>query len=123
MKRPALFVLLSALAFAASAQSTSPTPATPQPEAQQSTADQGLANQGLDPATSDQNASDRSANSKTRPLSDHNCLRQTGSRIIPRDAKGGCAHATGRAYTREELDRTGGRDLAHSLRLLDPAIQ
>lgn len=118
MKRPALFVLLSALAFAASAQSTSPTPATPQPEAQQNTADQGL-----DPATSDQSAPDRSADSKTRPLSDHNCLRQTGSRIIPRDAKGGCAHATGRAYTREELDRTGGRDLAHSLRLLDPAIQ
>jgi hypothetical protein len=120
MKRPALFVLLSALAFAASAQSTSPTPATLQPEAQQSTADQGLADQ----TASDQSAPDKNGNSKARPLSDHNCLRHTGSRIIPRDAKGeGCAHATGRAYTREELDRTGGRDLAHSLRLLDPAIQ
>jgi hypothetical protein len=115
MKRHALFVLLSALAFAASAQSVSPAPATPQAETEQAVADQ---------STADQSAPDQKGDSRTRPLSDHNCLRQTGSRIIPRDAKGeGCANATGRAYTREELDRTGGRDLAHSLRLLDPAIQ
>lgn len=118
MKRPVLLVLLSALAFAASAQSTSPTSdavAAPAAETQQNTADQ---------SATDQSTPDQNADSKARPLSDHNCLRQTGSRIIPRNAKGeGCANATGRAYTREELDSTGGRDLAHSLRLLDPAIQ
>jgi hypothetical protein len=120
MKRPALFVLLSALAFAASAQSVSPVPATPQAEPRQAVAGQSAADQNI----ADQGTPDKSTSSKTRPLSDHNCLRQTGSRIIPRDAKGeGCASATGRAYTREELDRTGGRDLAHSLRLLDPAIR
>jgi len=115
MKRPVLFVLLSALAFAASAQSASPTPEA----SVASTARQDVEQSATDQATSDQNAS-----AKPRVLSDHNCLRQTGSRIIPRDVNGeGCAHATGRAYTREELDRTGGRDLAHSLRLLDPAIR
>jgi hypothetical protein len=120
MKRPILFLLLSGLAFAASAQSASPTPATSQAETQQNTADHDIADQSI----ADQSRSDKKADSKTRPLSDHNCLRETGSRIIARDATGeGCANATGRAYTREELYRTGGRDLAHSLRLLDPAIQ
>jgi hypothetical protein len=116
MKRPVLFVLLSALAFAASAQSASPTPeASPASTAQRHIAAQS----GAEPGAPDQNAA-----AKTRALSDHNCLRHTGSRIISRDARGeGCANATGRAYTREELDSTGGRDLAHSLRLLDPAIQ
>ncbi|WP_368562345.1 hypothetical protein [Pseudoxanthomonas sp. UTMC 1351] len=120
MKRPALFVFLSALAFAAGAQSVSPAPATPQAEPQQTVADQGTADQSV----VGQSTPDQNTDSKPRPLSDHNCLRQTGSRVIRRDAKGkGCANATGRAYTREELERTGGRDLAHSLRLLDPAIQ
>lgn len=122
MKRPILFAFLSALAVAANAQSATPTPdavAVPTAETQQDAADQSVAGQDKpDRSTPDQNAG-----SKTRPLSDHNCLRQTGSRI-PRTAKGeGCTNAAGRAYTREELDGTGGRDLAHSLRLLDPAIQ
>jgi len=123
MKRRILFVLLSALAFAANAQSAAP--ATPQAEPRQAVTDQSATDQSTtDQSVTDASTPDQNAGSQSRPLSDHNCLRHTGSRIIPRDAKGkGCASATGRAYTREELDRTGGRDLAHSLRLLDPAIQ
>lgn len=110
MKRPVLFVLLSALAFAASAQS-----ASPQVEQQQTATDQ---------STADQSRLEQKADAKTHPLSDRNCLRQTGSRIVSRDAKGeGCANATGRSYTREELERTGSRDLAQSLRMLDTAIR
>lgn len=109
MKRSFLFVLLSGLAFAASAQSAQPVSATPEPAPQA--------------APAGQDATDQNASSDKAALSDRDCLRHTGSRLIRRDAKGdGCANATGRAYTREELDRTGGRDLAQSLRLLDPAI-
>ena len=83
MKRPVLFILLSALAFAASAQSASQTPEA----SVDSTARQDVEQSATDQATSDQNAS-----AKPRVLSDHNCLRHTGSRIISRDARGeGCA--------------------------------
>jgi hypothetical protein len=121
MKRTALFVLLSALAFAASAQSAAPAPATPDATAlSQAEAERNAA----DLSEADRSEASEKADSAARPLSDRNCLRHTGSRVIRRDTKGeGCANATGRAYTREELDRTGGRDLAHSLRLLDPAIR
>jgi len=56
-------------------------------------------------------------------LADRSCLRHTGSRLIGRnrgDRK--CATAAGRAYSREDLDRTGSIDLADALRRLDPAI-
>lgn len=56
---------------------------------------------------------------------DAHCLRETGSRIRLRDrAPAARCHgfAAGRAYTREDLDRTGEVDIADALRRLDPAI-
>jgi hypothetical protein len=72
------------------------------------------------------------------PLSDRNCLRETGSLITAsqnakddrahragKSSKRGdqCANANGRAYTREDIDRTGEVDLADALRRLDPSIR
>lgn len=51
------------------------------------------------------------------------CLRQTGSRIVS-DKNDGARRclSNGRAYTRQDLERTGETDLAAALRKLDPAI-
>ncbi len=66
---------------------------------------------------------------------DRNCLQQTGSHITAaRNARNArtthgdksqlrCSNATGRSYTREDIDRTGATDLAQALRMLDPAIR
>lgn len=65
------------------------------------------------------------ANTKQAPLSESSCLRHTGSRIVARhDAKGlkRCNAQPGRAYTREDLDRTGHVNIADALRALDPAV-
>lgn len=73
------------------------------------------------------------AEAKKPPVSDAHCLRHTGSRITHRadsrnaradDRKGRtCSNGTiGRAYTREDLDRTGRIDIADALRALDPSI-
>ena len=62
---------------------------------------------------------------KSPPLSDRHCLRHTGTRIVARAerrARYKCAPAFGRAYTREELDRTGQVNIADALRMLDPSI-
>ncbi len=56
-------------------------------------------------------------------LSEANCVRQTGSRITARDGKPRCNGQPGRAYTKEDIDRTGHTNLADALRTLDPAIQ
>ena len=74
-----------------------------------------------------------SANSNDRDaVSDHTCLRQTGSRIIASanaradarkdKAKRQCTGAPGRSYSREDIDRTGAVDLADALRRLDPSV-
>ena len=47
------------------------------------------------------------------------CL-QTGTRILLK--AGECSAATGRVYTKDELDRTGQTDTAEALRQLDPSI-
>lgn len=69
------------------------------------------------------------------PRIDRNCLTRTGSRIVARDnatrsarerndklAKR-CVAASGRVYSREDLERTGEIDIAEALRKLDPAIR
>jgi len=75
------------------------------------------------------------ADAKKPPVSDAYCLRHTGTRITSRAVdKAGANAATarksrtcsngaiGRAYTRDDLDRTGDINLADALRKLDPAI-
>lgn len=76
---------------------------------------------------------------KKPPMSDAYCLRHTGTRITSRaadktadkaDANAAkartsrtCSNGTiGRAYTRDDLDRTGEVDIADALRKLDPSI-
>ncbi len=55
------------------------------------------------------------------------CLRETGShlRAITNDHSKRaveCANAPGRAYTREDIERTGAINTADALRRLDPSI-
>lgn len=49
------------------------------------------------------------------------CLKETGSHI-KNHSKDGCMASPGRSYTREDLAKTGGVDLADSLRRLSPSI-
>ena len=70
----------------------------------------------------------------TRPLSDYRCLRHTGSLITasrnererqrPSDSreKPRCAPVAGRAWTREDLERTGAMSVGEALRMLDPSV-
>lgn len=61
------------------------------------------------------------------------CLRSTGSRIATRvrsserdagsDKRPECLSASGRVYTKQDLDSTGAVDVAEALRRLDPAIR
>jgi hypothetical protein len=44
------------------------------------------------------------------------CLRETGTRIDSR--KGECVNGSGRSYTREEIERTGGNSTGEGLRRL-----
>ena len=113
MKRLALTAALLSLAFAASAQTAAPTaadPTTPQTAAAPAeTTDEASANQNK--AAAKDEAADR------------NCLKHTGSRLIRADSKGRkCAVATGRAYNRDDIDRTGAVDLRDAIRRLDPAV-
>lgn len=65
------------------------------------------------------------AEATPEPLSQRHCLRETGSRIVAhQNAKGQkrCNALPGRAYTREDLDRTGHLNIADALRTLDPAV-
>lgn len=50
-----------------------------------------------------------------------NCVRETGSRIKRRDAKG-CNGQPGRTYDRDDLEKAGAVDTADALRRLDPSI-
>lgn len=50
------------------------------------------------------------------------CLRETGSRIKPSKDQP-CINAAGRAYTREDIDRTGATTTAEALRQLSPSVR
>ena len=66
------------------------------------------------------------ADATKEPVSERYCLRETGSRIVAQqNAKGQkrCNALPGRAYTREDLDRTGQVNIADALRTLDPAVR
>ena len=57
-------------------------------------------------------------------VNDRNCLRETGSHIVSKDKdKKTCASTNGRAYTREDIDRTGTTDLGDALRHLDTSVR
>lgn len=114
-----LISLLGAVAFTAMAQAAEPQ-ATP-------AADTAAAAAPADGAQAD--------DARKPPVSDAYCLRHTGSRITSRSAEKADANAAtarksrtcnngaiGRAYTRDDLDRTGEIDLADALRKLDPSI-
>jgi hypothetical protein len=49
---------------------------------------------------------------------DPSCLTQTGSRL----GDGTTCTATGRSYSKDDLDRTGATTVGGSLRLLDPSL-
>ena len=111
MKRLLLTSLLAGIAFAASAQSVG---TTTQPTVQD----------------------DVHSDVATRDVRDHNCLRETGSLITTAQNQRALRRARaqhdatvdvrcasfGRAYTHDELQRSGAIDLADALRQLDPAI-
>lgn len=76
-------------------------------------------------------ASATQAEAKQPDASDAYCLRHTGTRIAPRTparadgsrkARNCSSGMIGRAYTRDDLDRTGEVNIAEALRKLDPAI-
>lgn len=110
MRRLLLTSLLAGVAFAASAQSVGTT---------------------VQPTVQDDIQSDVA----TRDVRDHNCLSETGSlvttaqnqRAMRKARKNGdatvelkCA-SYGRAYTQDDIRRSGAIDLSDALRTLDPA--
>lgn len=114
MKRLALTAALLSLAFAASAQTA--TPAAADPAASQTAA-------AAPAEASAENPVDRNKAEAKDEIADRNCLKHTGSRVIRADSKGRkCAIAAGRAYNRDDIDRTGAVDLRDAIRRLDPAV-
>ena len=110
MKRIALITACMGFALAASAQQAAP---------QHAAHAHGIANAPVAAQRADADA----RRQVKEELADRSCLRHTGSRLIGRDrGDRRCATAAGRAYSREDLDRTGSTDLADALRRLDPAI-
>lgn len=118
MRRYLFVSLLCGLAFAAGAQNASPPTAAP-------AADQAVPADRIF-ADSELRAEDR------QPLSERNCLRQTGSRIVAHanaradelkdPSKRRCAPVSGRSYSRDDIDRTGQTNVADALRMLDPSV-
>ena len=108
-----LGILLAAFAVPALAQAVDPpAPAADDVALQDTATAQDLAQEPA-PATTDQPAA-----------SERTCLRYTGSRA-QRNARmknPPCTDEFGRAYTRDEIDKTGEVDLADALRKLDPSI-
>ena len=110
MKRLLLTTLLAGFAFAASAQSVSVT---------------------LQPTVQDDLHSDVA----TRDVRDHNCLRETGSLITTSQNQRALRRARaqkdatvevkcaeyGRAYTQDDIRRTGAINLSDAIRQLDPS--
>ena len=63
----------------------------------------------------------------TKKPDDRFCIQETGSRIVAtrnksKKADKECVSASGRVYTREDIERTGSVDLKDALRRLDPSI-
>ncbi len=60
----------------------------------------------------------------TAPADDHTCLKETGSRIVRKDAQGRvqCNGEPGRSYGKDDLDRTGAINAGDALNMLDPAV-
>ncbi len=108
---PLFVLLLACIAVPVSAQST-PAPAEPVATATPET-----------PAPSDDVSS--------QPQPAGTCLVSTGSRIDAarndRAIRSGkaprCANAAGRAYTRDDIDRSGHVDIADALRSLDTSLR
>ena len=110
MKRLLLTSLLAGFAFAASAQSVGVT---------------------VQPTVQDDLRSDVA----TRDVRDHNCLRETGSLITTSQNQRALRRARaqkeptvevkcadyGRAYTQDDIRRTGAINMADALRQLDPS--
>jgi hypothetical protein len=101
-----LTISLGALLVAASAQAAQPQPAP----ATQPAAEAGVPQD----------------EARKQDINDHLCLRHTGTRISQRSdtrKQRTCSNgAIGRAYTREDMQRTGEVDIADALRKLDPSI-
>jgi outer membrane cobalamin receptor len=58
---------------------------------------------------------------------DRFCIRETGSRVVAtrnrnKRADDECVNASGRVYTREDIERTGSVDIRDALRRLDSSI-
>ena len=64
-------------------------------------------------------ASSRNDSAAVKP-GDPNCIRDTGSRILPKP--GHCLPVAGRSYTGKELRQTGQIDMGRALQMLDPSI-
>lgn len=119
MKPLILAMLLGGFAFGAGAQTPAPAPA----------GDQAAATAAI-AAKPDNAMPADAAQADHAPGADRNCLQQTGSHIgtasTARRGKAGkapqCINASGRAYTRDDIDRTGATDVASALRMLDPAV-
>jgi len=70
------------------------------------------------------------AESSDADVNDRHCLKQTGSHITAsqnRKARRAgkqeeCVNAFGRAYDREDIERTGAMDVKQALQMLDPAV-
>lgn len=73
---------------------------------------------------------DKTDSSASARDTDRYCLRETGSHLSShlysksRDGRkfDDCVNASGRVYTREDLERTGSSTTADALRKLDPSI-
>lgn len=114
--------LLCGLAFAAGAQNATQEPAA------SATSDASATTTSTTAASQQRDL--RAEND--RPLSDRNCLRETGSLIVasqnaradrrkdPSERR--CAPVHGRSYDRDDLDRTGQTNVADALRMLDPSV-
>lgn len=114
MKHLALGLLFALSAFAVQAQ-----PAEP-PVAPASPVEAGEPAPASEPAAGAEEPAAVIAD-ETRPETPRHCLRETGTRIKRRDRQG-CTHAIGESYSADELQQSGGRDLAESLRLLSPRV-
>lgn len=67
------------------------------------------------------------ASKKKGDPDDRFCIRETGSRITAtrnrsKKSDEDCVSASGRVYTREDIERTGSADVRDALRRLDPSI-
>ncbi|MGH8033120.1 MAG: hypothetical protein ACREO8_12350 [Luteimonas sp.] len=107
--------LLLAVACAAQAQSGTSTAAAPPPS-----------------GNGDATHADHASRTGHDTVADRDCLRETGSRITSsannRARKAGkpasnCVAASGRSYSKQDLDRTGETNTADALRKLDPSIR